>query len=376
MVDAVLAGAGIERIAQLAADQLGRAIAIVAPSESLAVVWPPTASRDPLPSLRRYLSASLNGRAANTPSGVELVVPVNSGHDIVGVVAMLSAEGPSPAEAKEFLHLAALTTVTALALEQARDHEEGLFGGGLIERLRSEDMDGDEIARRAGRLGCELAGGAVVVVTEVHSSRPRQAMALIAADHPGAISELLDGRIYAVLPANGDERPESTVAAAATLAERLRSYGHTGLSSFCTDPSELRRAIQEAELVLEVVSKDERMAEQLSGGAGSGVYRLLFRALASHPEEVRNFYEDTVAAVVLYDHQYHTELLATLEAYLANDCNMNATGRAIYAHRHTVAYRLSRVRELTGLDPSVGEDRERLGLGLKAYRIVAPTLPR
>ena len=30
---------------------------------------------------------------------------------------------------------------------------------------------------------------------------------------------------------------------------------------------------------------------------------------------------------------------------------MNATARAIYAHRHTVAYRLERVKELTGLDP-------------------------
>jgi hypothetical protein len=39
-------------------------------------------------------------------------------------------------------------------------------------------------------------------------------------------------------------------------------------------------------------------------------------------------------------------------------------------HRHTVAYRLERVRELTSLDPMRSEDRERLGLGLKAYRIM------
>ena len=93
-------------------------------------------------------------------------------------------------------------------------------------------------------------------------------------------------------------------------------------------------------------------------------------------DEVRSFYEDTVAAIVRYDEQYHTELLGTLEAYLANDCNMNGTARSIYAHRHTVAYRLQRVKELTGLDPMISEDRERLSLGLKAYRIVAPTLPR
>ena len=32
--------------------------------------------------------------------------------------------------------------------------------------------------------------------------------------------------------------------------------------------------------------------------------------------------------------------------------------------------------DLTGLDPGVTEDRERLGLGLKAYRILSPQLRR
>ncbi len=49
---------------------------------------------------------------------------------------------------------------------------------------------------------------------------------------------------------------------------------------------------------------------------------------------------------------------------------------AIPANRHTVSYRLERVRELSGLDPFTSEDRERLGLGLKAYRIIKPRLPR
>ena len=42
----------------------------------------------------------------------------------------------------------------------------------------------------------------------------------------------------------------------------------------------------------------------------------------------------------------------------------------------TVAHRLARVKELTDLDPALSEDRERLGLGIKAYRLLAPTLPR
>ena len=101
----------------------------------------------------------------------------------------------------------------------------------------------------------------------------------------------------------------------------------------------------------------------ISEDIGTGTYRLLFRVLASHPEEVRSFYEDTVAPIVKYDDQYRTDLVGTLESYLEQNCNMNATAAAIYAHRHTVAYRLDRVRELTGLDPMQSEDRERLGIG-------------
>jgi DNA-binding PucR family transcriptional regulator len=91
---------------------------------------------------------------------------------------------------------------------------------------------------------------------------------------------------------------------------------------------------------------------------------------------VRSFFEDTVAPIVRYDEQYSSDLVGTLTAYLSSNCNMNATAQSIYAHRHTVSYRLDRIRELTGLDPLTSEDRERLGLGLKAYRIIAPTLPR
>jgi len=105
---------------------------------------------------------------------------------------------------------------------------------------------------------------------------------------------------------------------------------------------------------------------------GGGTYKLLFRMLASHPEEIARFYEETIAAVVRNDDRYNTELIRTLRAYLDANCNANATAASLFAHRHTVAYRLERMRDLTGLDPTLTEHRERLGLGLKIHRIVAP----
>jgi sugar diacid utilization regulator len=53
---------------------------------------------------------------------------------------------------------------------------------------------------------------------------------------------------------------------------------------------------------------------------------------------------------------------------------MNLTAATVAAHRHTVAARLERIHQLTGLDPLRSQGREQLGLGLKAYRLLAPQL--
>ena len=147
--------------------------------------------------------------------------------------------------------------------------------------------------------------------------------------------------MYALLPGRGGGGPQG--------CERGSSrQALVGVSSHYADVADVRRALEEAELVLGV---------QAAGGGppgeeiGGGTYRLLFRVLASHPEEVKSFYEDTIAPLVRYDEQYSTDLVGTLESYLGENCNMNATAAAIHAHRHTVSYRLERVKELSGLDP-------------------------
>ena len=77
--------------------------------------------------------------------------------------------------------------------------------------------------------------------------------------------------------------------------------------------------------MLDVLRRARAAAGTAIQDIGTGTYRLLFRVLASHPEEVRSFYEDTVAPIVRYDDQYRTDLVGTLEAYLEQNCNMNAT---------------------------------------------------
>jgi sugar diacid utilization regulator len=365
-----------------AAAAAGAPVAIVVPrlAAAAAAGGDRPVTEQVLEEVRRYVGDRVRDRPAQVPASLASEVPIRSGDDLVGAVVLLHDAGgePSP-EAADFLHLAAVACLTEVAVEEAKEEVEQNLRGSFLEDLRSRpDLEPREVVRRAARLGCDLARGAVVLCAELTTDRPRHVIATITGDEPGALAEHLDGRVYAILPGTGgDDAPDTTSSRGRALAARLRRHGTVGVSSFYADPAELPRAIQEAELVLDVLKQSDP-----SGGwdgfdeIGTGTYRLLFRVLASHPEEVRSFYEDTVAPIVRYDDQYRTDLVGTLDAYLEQNCNMNATAAAIYAHRHTVAYRLERVKELTGLDPMLSEDRERLGLGLKAYRIIAPRLPK
>jgi sugar diacid utilization regulator len=382
MVDAVLGGDGLQQVAALAAEAAGAPVAIVVPRLDAAVASGPegTVRDSTLEEIRRYVGDRVRDRPSQVPEALAAEAPIQSGDDVVGAVVLLTdpgGTGPTP-EAGDFLHLAAVACLTEVAVEEAKEEVEQNLRGSFLEDLRSRpDLEPREVVRRAARLGCDLSRGAVVLCAELTTDRPRHVIATITGDEPGALAEHLDGRVYAILPGTGgDDAPDTTTARGRALATRLRRHGTVGVSSFYSDPAELPRAIQEAELVLDVLKQGEGGGWDGVQDIGTGTYRLLFRVLASHPEEVRSFYEDTVAPIVRYDDQYRTDLVGTLEAYLEQNCNMNATASAIYAHRHTVAYRLERVKELTGLDPMLSEDRERLGLGLKAYRIIAPRLPK
>jgi sugar diacid utilization regulator len=379
MIEAVLEGEGLRGVAELAAAEAGGPVAIVLPARGLAARAPGEAD---LNGLAEYTRAKVADANPAPPQPIAHETSIEAGGEPVGLVLLLAQENESEEAAlvdrDGVLRVAALATLAELAVADAREEAERRLRGSLIEELRTREVETAEATSKAARLGCDLGRGAIALVAEITSSSPSHATALVEGEYEGSLAELSDGRLYAILPARGgDDAPERTLEAAGRIAARLRRHGVAAVSSFYPDPGELHRAIREAVLVLDVVRREPRIAEALEEGiAASGVYRLLFRALISDPEEVRTFYRDTVEPLVRYDIQYRSDLLGTLEEYLASDCNMNATARAIYAHRHTVAYRLDRVKELTGLDPQISEDRERLGLGIKAYRILAPALPR
>lgn len=211
------------------------------------------------------------------------------------------------------------------------------------------------ILDRASRLGFDLRSGAV---------------GLCAAGGDTAGLELggtamitrVGGRLCGLVPlASGS--PDGT---AERLAAELADRGlDVALSAPRRDPAQLHEALREAELLIELIS--------VEGAAFDGLqdtYRLLIGVLLRDPHELERLRAQTISPLVVYDHEHETELVATLQAFLAHDGSTTDTAESMQLHRHTVGYRLARVQEVSGLSPYESDGRERLSLGLKAHHII------
>lgn len=126
----------------------------------------------------------------------------------------------------------------------------------------------------------------------------------------------------------------------------------------------IRRAYLEAREALEI-------GEAL--GMSGPVHRfddlLLYHFVRVEPALVDRFIEQTLGPLIEYDERRKGELIKTVEAYFAVDGSVKMAGEALFAHPHTVTYRLKQVESLTGWSLRDAEDKLRLQLALRAYRL-------
>jgi hypothetical protein len=334
MVQALMAGGGLHAIADRAAQAAGGRVVVDLPREGL---------------------------AASTPGGgdaVTLCVPVTSGSDRIGAVALYGdTTAPIPAEAADALHAAAMAALTYVALLRGDDprHDAGA-------RLLDAVLDGAPHALAGLRTAGFEPGHALAAALPVQ--RTGHVLAALADHAPGAIRTVRDGWLLALVPAEADGTR------VAVVLHEQHDVPAAGAPA-ATDPA---LALREARLAAQVVADGAAGPGALAGGT----WRLLVRAALRNADEVRALATEALGALATDDSRAAAEQLRTFSAYIANSCNMNATAAAMPAHRHTVSYRLERVREVTGLDPLDGEGREQLGVAVKARAVAAACdrLPR
>jgi PucR family transcriptional regulator, purine catabolism regulatory protein len=93
-----------------------------------------------------------------------------------------------------------------------------------------------------------------------------------------------------------------------------------------------------------------------------GVFGLLFHLWGNPAVDV--FRRDVLGILVEYDERRGTDLIGTLDAYLASGGSVSEAAGRLHIHRNTLSYRINRIAELTGRDLSNPQDRLLLRVAL------------
>jgi sugar diacid utilization regulator len=371
ITDAVEAGAGLPEILRAAARALDASLVLIDRSASVLAV----AARSPAD--ERSLM-----RGGEDVSTVELRVAEAP----VGQLRMRSREGtPDGALLRLVTTLIASEVERVRAPERASEEAATSFQRAVLARQIS---DRDDLIARGKELGTDLSAGASVAVVRAHARTPseedwrRRLLAVagrgarsIVSGSIAAANETDQGAVVLLVP-DGDGETGRRVSSAVLRELEAGLTGFVfrlGRSRRVENPLDLQRAFNEALLALNVAEGDSERIELAY--EETGTYQLLLPYM-SDPAELKRFYNETVRPLVSYDEQYETDLLGTLATFLDCDANVNATASRLITHRHTIRYRFERVRELTGLDVSSTDGREKLSLGLKAMRVLGIAPPR
>ena len=333
-------------------------------------------------------------------------MPIGSASSPAGYLWVDLADRPLRPEDVVVLYWAARALEAELGKERVRlETELGVRGDFVDETISGHHGSTELLLQRARYLGADLSSGALSVIVDIDDfagylrrrklkepaiqELKRRLADAVRLQARGLFSNFLLGprsdNVILFLGPTEDASAEDLTKKALTLAPLVQRYVKgllpdltvsVGIGRFKNDPAELSEAYSEAEVALEIGHRINGPSS-VSTFEQTGTYKLLFRVLQEEPEELESFYTETLAPVVSYDSRYGTELVQTLTTYLGNDASTAKTAADLFAHRHTIRYRLDRVRELTHLDVDKSEDRERLTLGIKAMQLLgrAPEKP-
>jgi len=383
IAEAVEGGAGLPEVARASGRALDASIAIVDASSRVVAV---------------ACASPEDERAVLSGEGGSEQVDLTVGGAVVGRLHLRERGEPNPPDL-----IRVVAAILALELDRARAPERASEAAvrDLLDDLVSRTLtDRENIIARATELGADLTGGGSVIVARAVPQQPEDgdwpARVLSVAERgaravertclvasvelrPGGEAIDLDGRdrageVVVLVPGSDGELARRVIGGVRRELEAgLPAFALAlGRSRVAADPADLYRAAGEALLAVNVAQAQGVLALNFEE---TGAYRLLLSSMTDNPLELRSFHEETVAPLLAYDEQYETELVRTLETFLEENGNVAQTAQRLFTHRHTIRYRLERVKELTELDVSSTDGRERLGLGLKAMRVLGIVPP-
>lgn len=128
-----------------------------------------------------------------------------------------------------------------------------------------------------------------------------------------------------------------------------------GIGGTCRDPAEIARSYAQAQRTTQTLQRLGRSGVKGPSGVGGSVSAFgdlgILRLLLQVPElaELRSFAADVLGKLSMHEHEHKSEYLTTLACYFRENNSPQRASRILHVHPNTVAYRVKRIEEITGL---------------------------
>jgi sugar diacid utilization regulator len=378
LTDAALRGADVPQTVRLLSDLMGKPVILFSSEgEVAATAAPPGVDAAPLversnpAQIAAMIREQTAGTAAILPAAPhaglphrQFVCPLKADEEIVGHLAVVEV-GSSirPIDIKVVEQGATLVTLLVIA-ERRQAEAEGQAREDFLSDLLHGGRDASVLQRRAPLFGVDLDRPHVVVrlALEAEPGLPgseRRAVlagrmaALLGGDAPLTISVPGADMLLLALPEGHDQEALGHVRRAVEslideMATRVRFRG-AAVSKVARRIKDYAEAHRELRALLEAtrVLGDGRPRVVLA--TELGVLRLV---VAGSGGESRQFAEELLGPLMRYDEETQSELLPTLRGYLDCGAQVRATARALAVHENTIRYRLTRIAEVSAIDPN------------------------
>jgi sugar diacid utilization regulator len=246
--------------------------------------------------------------------------------------------------------------------------QEGARREFLADVLYGTEAAPDDILRRAHTFGYDLSLSyiALLGIGPAGASMKEAAIASAAANvlpQAGGDAIVLQRADQTIALVPGDPAIDPSTVPEKLVGE-LGDDWRFGMGGPALGLEGIRRAYLEAREALEI---------GLGLGLPGPVYYfddlLLYHFLRTEPTLVDRFIEETLGPLIAYDDRRRGELIKTMEAYFECDASVKLAGQRLFAHPHTVTYRLKQIERLTSWSLRDPEDKLRLQLALRAHRL-------
>ena len=324
------------------------------------------------PRLGQVLRASrMSQRALRLPNvggaGAIIVAPIGVGDDVPSYLLTLDPAEETFGEDMSLLVTEHAATICGVILGRervvaaaARRVRDDLVEGLLLGRGRAEG----DAARWAAHLGYDPSREHQVTAiafeppppraddtrsgdTETLRQRIRESIEhFLATRAPEAIVSAREDEVVVVAAADPD--PRQLASACLTRLAELFAGARVviGIGGTCKDPDEIAGSYDQAHRTTATLWRLGR-AGVVSAFEDLGIHRLLLQV----PDlgELRAFAAEVLGTLSEHEHDHKSEYLATLGCYFRENNSPQRASRLLHVHPNTVAYRIKRIEEITGL---------------------------